>query len=144
MTNVTDGSVVWVVKTINDFLENTDIIAIKNGGTGTTNAANACKNLGALPLSGGTVDTLAIKSAHKYLGDNYTMNVTDFDGAGIYAVTSFSDDNRPEGDLGDWYINALTTNSDFRVMLAVSPRIPNKIFIGHFWNGIFDKWYTIA
>lgn len=144
MANVTDGSVVWAVKTINDFLENTDIVALKSGGTGADNAADACKNLGALSLDGGTVNTLTVKAAYKYLGDNYTMNAADFDGAGIYAVSTFSDTNRPEGDLGDWYINALTTNPSYRVMLAVSPRIPDKIFLGHFWNGIFDKWYTIA
>lgn len=52
--SITDGTVTWVVVNRN-YLGSDGVLPIANGGTGANNAIEACANLGALPLSGGTM-----------------------------------------------------------------------------------------
>ena len=84
-----------------------------------------------------------LNTYYKDLGDNYVMNVSDFDKCGVlYHIGSLSTAttiNYPSaGNNGDWAMLCLRTGN-FTTLIGVTPRNPN-LYYAKFWSGNFNGW----
>lgn len=80
---------------------------------------------------------------YKDLGDNYVMNIADFDKMGVmYHIGSLSTEttiNYPSGNNnGDWAMYCFRADR-FTTLLGVTPR-STKLFYATFWSGNFNGW----
>ncbi len=82
--------------------------------------------------------------------DAYTMTKTDWNGNVPIRkrVNSFKTAaESPDGqNTGDYYLYNLghVDSAGYATILAVSPRINDRLFTGHFWNGVWQGWKEIS
>ena len=116
----------------------TGVIPIANGGTGATTAADACTNLGALPLSGGTLTgTLTLPSS--VYTDNYT-GALNLNNSNIYGVNGiYTSDLADTPSEGINFYRTATTVDSLHAKSGVLYFTPNRTLGG---NGTSYKVLT--
>lgn len=80
------------------------------------------------------------------LPENYVMNFNDFLGPGFYHLGSLAQSpagNAPDLNVGDYKVVAFNDNSQFQVLVMLSPRDTAHMYIGRFWAGTFTGWGVI-
>jgi hypothetical protein len=83
-------------------------VPISKGGTGATTAAKACSNLGALPLSGGTLTGSLTAVGDKYVADStFGLNMNNSDIKGLNGL--FFNDTVNSGGEGIWFYRSTST-----------------------------------
>lgn len=133
-----------------------------NTTTGTTYAAGSCPDNTTFGTNGSikrAFDWLnsnkVSKSAYKNLGENYVMTASNFDsGVNLYCCGSLKKVTNngfknyipnpvdPSIDVGDYFMLSLYGgNNSFMVVLCISPRTPQFIYLGSFWDGKFNGWF---
>ena len=136
-----------------------------NTTTGTTYSAGSCPNNTTFGTQGSIYNAFnwlnsnkVSKSAYKSLGENYIMSYSTFDsGMNLYNCGSLKvatnngfknwipNPSNPSVDVGDYWMLSLYGGSNyFMIVLCISPRIPQFVYIGAFWDGKFNGWYKYS
>ena len=133
-----------------------------NTTTGTTYSAGNCPNNTTFGTNGSIynlynwVNNNKVDKYTKVLGDNVVMSPSLFTG-GAFAMYSISSlkittnnghrnniplDGTSSSDVGDYTVLQIYAgDQQFMILLCISPRMPQFIHMGSFWNGAFNGWY---
>lgn len=113
--------------------------------------STANTNISALQTKTNTMErSLNNICTYKNLGDNYVMNAADMKIPGFYKIEGLADTviynvkNRPEHEVGDYYLIVATSNYYFQVLYMTTPRLPGITYVGRFWDNVFRGWETIT